>query len=153
MIRIELRRTVFRGLAFGGAALAMLAAAAGVAQAHTYTVATTSDPVNTPCPSQTSPCSLRQILLYIDSNPFTPDVVNVPAGMYLLTSAYGSLPITQNVSIVGGGARLTTVAAAVPNPPFSNRATQGNRVFNITGTPTVSISGMTITGGTAVQGL
>ena len=77
----------------------------------------------------------------------------MPRGTYTLNPGLGALVITDNVSIVGAGANRTTIATPVP----LDRSFQGSRVFGIqvpTGgaRPTVAISGVTITRGTAHSG-
>jgi hypothetical protein len=72
----------------------------------------------------------------------------MPPGTYTLSQ--GALVITHSASISGGGARSTVVAEPVP----ANRAVSGDRVFDIQvpsggSSPTVSISGLEVTGGTA----
>jgi hypothetical protein len=92
-------------------------------------------------------CSLRQIINAINASPFAPDTITISAGNYTLSQ--GSLVIKQSVSITGAGARSTVVAEPVP----ADRSSGGNRVFDIQVgggvTPTVSISSLEVTGGTA----
>ncbi len=128
----------------------MLVATAGLAasaQAANYTVGTTAD-VAGGCAPESNTCSLRQLIEYEDARPpltetETPDVIVVPAGGYNLT--LGELKITQTLVILGAGARTTTVAESVA----------AQRVFEVappeTGekTPTVVISGLTISGGSS----
>jgi hypothetical protein len=123
-----------------------LAASASPASANTYTVGTTSDPSSTTC--ATPPCSLRQLIIKAEMNPFPPDTIFVPAGTYTLS--LGALGIASSVNIVGAGAGKTTIAEPVP----ADRSTAGDHVFFVQAagagsTPVVSISGVTITGGTA----
>jgi hypothetical protein len=122
---------------------------AGTALADTYTVGTPADASAAACPNPaTTPCSLRQLILYIHAHPFPPDTIIVPAGTYTLQR--GQLLINDNMSIVGAGANRTVIQEPVP----ADRTTMGDRVFDIeavTGgaTPTVSISGVEISGGDA----
>ncbi|HEY7951927.1 MAG TPA: choice-of-anchor Q domain-containing protein, partial [Solirubrobacteraceae bacterium] len=132
------------------ALLLVLVATAGLAasaQAANYTVGTTAD-VAGGCAPESNTCSLRQLIEYEDARPpltetETPDVIVVPAGGYNLT--LGELKITQTLVILGAGARTTTVAESVA----------AQRVFEVappeTGekTPTVVISGLTISGGSS----
>ena len=128
-------------------AVVVLAAFAGAAEATAWTVRTTSDAPTGSCTSPALTCSLRQIINWINANQFRDDTITVPAGAYTLSQ--GALVITQSVSIAGAGARSTVVAAPVP----ADRSSGGDRVFDIQVgggvTPTVSISGLEVTGGTA----
>jgi hypothetical protein len=86
----------------------------------------------------------------VHAAPFPPDTISVPAGTYTLAPELGALVITDNLSIVGAGARTTTIAMPVP----ADRSSSGDRVFAIRvpagGTaPTVAIAGVTLSGGTA----
>jgi hypothetical protein len=128
--------------------LISLGALAGSARAFNYTVRQLTDPDNTACPSTTASCSLRQIINQVNLHPFAPDIISVPAGTYTLTAGLGALLITQKMSVLGAGPRSTVVAMPVP----ANRSALGDRVFNVTGTPTVTISGLKITGGDAIPG-
>lgn len=130
------------------AVLAVLAVGAAPALAGTYTVGTTADSSTTPCPSGTATCSLRQLILYVHVHPSPPDTIIVPAGLYTLEQ--GQLPIEDSMSIVGAGAGSTVIQEPVP----SNRATMGDRVFDVEAvsggpTPAVSISGVEVAGGDA----
>ncbi len=87
-------------------------------------------------------CSLRGAMAFADSNPGS--TVNVPAGTYTLNGgelSVGSATNT-NTTIVGAGASSTIVVAS-----------PGSRIFNINPSTadnvTVSISGLTLRGGTA----
>jgi hypothetical protein len=132
---------------FAAAALAFIAFA-GAAEATAWQVGTPSDAPTGTCPSPSSSCSLRQIITAINTSPFPPETITVPAGNYTL--GQGSLVITQSMAIVGAGPRATVVAEPVP----ADRSSSGDRVLDVqvpTGgsAPTVSISGMEVTGGTA----
>ncbi|HWX45931.1 MAG TPA: choice-of-anchor Q domain-containing protein [Solirubrobacteraceae bacterium] len=129
--------------------VAMVAATAGLAasaQAATYTVGTLNDETGTCANPASGACSLRQLINYENSLPATPsppDTIVVPGGKYGL--ANGELPITQSLAILGAGARTTNVDVPVG---------VSGRVFDITipkggSTPTVVISGLEISGGTA----
>jgi len=131
----------------GVVACALLAATAGSAGATPYTVGTTAD---LPGVCAAGSCSLRQLIATVHATPFPPDTISVPAGTYMLDPGLGVLAITDNLSIVGAGARTTTIAMPVP----ADRSNAGDRVFSIAVTPggtapTVAISGLTISGGTA----
>ncbi len=110
------------------------------ANAATIVVNTVTDEQNT-----NGQCSLREAITninngattYSDCAPAdaygTSDTINIPAGMY--TTASSSYNVAANVSIVGAGAGTTII-----------NGNSLDRVFVI-GAYTVSISGVTITGG------
>ncbi|MBA4372567.1 MAG: hypothetical protein C0402_06855 [Thermodesulfovibrio sp.] len=120
-----------------------LFAGLNTASAATINVTTTADELNA-----NGQCSLREAITNINDGASTysdcaptgaygiTDTINIPVGTYTTTT--GSYNIAQNVSIVGTGAGTTTINGGGLN-----------RVFYITGAYTVSISGVTITGGTA----
>jgi hypothetical protein len=120
---------------------------AASAQAATYTVGDAKDVPGTCANPAAGTCSLRQLIDYEDkltSTPNPPDTIVVPAGTYTL--ANGELEITQSLSIKGAGARTTHVAMPAGAAP--------GRVFSIKvpakgATPSVLISGLEISGGTA----
>lgn len=121
---------------------------AGQAGATTYTVGTTTDTSTAPCSA--GACSLRQLLAQVSAHPFPPDVIEVPPGTYTLNATLGALVVDHSVAILGAGADQTTISMPLP----SNRATTGERVFDVAAptnglTPTVTISGVTVSGGTA----
>jgi hypothetical protein len=126
--------------------MALLAASA---QAATYTVGTTAD-VAGGCEPASNTCSLRQLIEYEDARPpltetETPDVIVVPSGKYELH--LGALQITQTLVILGAGARTTTVdveAGAVVQRVFEVAPPEVGEK-----TPTVVISGLTISGGSS----
>jgi len=131
-------------------ALVAVAGLTASAQAANYTVGTTEDREGacTKPAAEEGKCSLRQLIEYEDARepitePETPDAIIVPAGTYDLT--HGELKITQSLVILGAGARTTTVAEGVP----------AQRVFEVAPpvvgekTPTVVISGFTLSGGSS----
>src|SRR5687768_3244796 len=97
-------------------------------------------------------CTLRAAVM--EANAFQgPDVVNVPANTYVLTrppdgtpddGADGDLDINEDVTITGAGASITTVSAG-----GDGAGAIGDRVFDLlfASNSTVTISGLTITGG------
>ncbi len=127
------------GLTLAGAGLA------GPASAATFTVGTTADPSGS-CNPTVSACSLRQIIGFVDTAPSPGSTIVVPSGTYDLTQRT-ALNISQSLTIEGVGARTTTVAQPVP---------ASHRVFDVEhlaeAVPTVVISGLEITGGTAGTG-
>ena len=133
-------------------ALACMLAIAGVAasaSAATYTVGTTKDETGTCAKPAAGTCSLRQLIDHENALATTPsptDTIVVPAGKYALASGDGELAIKQSLTIMGAGARSTSVEIPAGIPAA--------RVFEIIapsgGTaPTVTISGLEISGGTA----
>ncbi|MGO9759922.1 MAG: choice-of-anchor Q domain-containing protein [Solirubrobacteraceae bacterium] len=134
----------------GVLAIGVVVLGAAAAIADTYTVASTADESNTPCPDATAACSLRQLILYVEAHPFPPDTIEVPAGTYTLNPSFGALVIDDSMSIVGAGANDTVIQQPVP----SNREASGDHVFYVSApaegfTPTVTISGVEVAGGDA----
>ena len=113
--------------------------AAASAQAATYNVTRTDDPSAGACMTPASGCSLREALTAVITNPSPPDVINLPAGDY--ANAFGTpFVVAGNVAIVGAGSKTTTVNGSATSGVFSL-----DSLFD----DTVSISGVTITGGHA----
>jgi hypothetical protein len=98
------------------------------ASATVYTVDTPADP--TPDTECVIDCTLREAVNLADAG----DSVNVPPGTYALQQ--GPLVIAGTATIIGAGARTTTISAA-----------SQNRVITINGEARASITGVTITGG------
>jgi hypothetical protein len=103
------------------------------ASATVYTVDTTTDP--TPDTECVMDCTLREAVNLAQS---AADRVNVPPGTYTLQQ--GPLLLAGSDTIVGAGARTTTI-----------RAAPQNRVVTINGEARAAISGVTITGGAPVS--
>ncbi len=110
------------------------------AQGSTFTVTKTADTNDGACTAQD--CSLREAIIAANAAPGS--TVSIPAGLYALSitgtgedsAAAGDLDITADMTITGAGRDSTIIDA------------NGiDRVFHITGTYTVSISGVTISGG------
>ena len=104
------------------------------ASAETYVVTGTAD--NSGLCEGTTCASIRQALASAAANP-GPDVITVPGGDYQLQS--GQLTADSPVTIVGAGARSTTVRG--------NR--QAFRVLLVPAGADVSITGMTLRDGRA----
>jgi CSLREA domain-containing protein/uncharacterized repeat protein (TIGR01451 family) len=122
------RKLLPAALALG---LLLLAVPTG-AQAATLTVTSTADPASSSCTS--SSCTLRAAIALADSDGGS-DTIELPAGVYQLTSAGGGvLPITASMTIVGAGARTTTI---LPAP--------ASQIFNVEG-GTVALENLTLTG-------
>jgi hypothetical protein len=123
-------------LALGAAGLA------SSAQAATYTVGTLEDVPGVCGNPAEGKCSLRQLIEYENNAKLTePDAIVVPSGKYDLI--HGALVITQQVVIVGAGARTTIV---------DEPAGTEERVFDIQNPVnggSVGIVGLEISGGTA----
>jgi hypothetical protein len=133
-------------------ALVATAGLAASAQATAvYTVGTAEDLAGA-CEPASGACSLRQLIEYEDSlepHPESADGIIVPSGGYNLS--HGALLITQTLVISAAGARTTNV-----NVPAGLPAPQ--RVFEVKppvrgAAPTVVITGLTISGGSAVEEL
>lgn len=121
--------------------------------AATLTVTTTADELNA-----NGHCSLREAITNVNNGVTTwPDcaptgaygtgnTINIPSGTYMITiagagedaNATGDFDIKTNVAITGAGAATTIINGGGLD-----------RVFHIIGAYTVSISGVTITGGSA----
>jgi hypothetical protein len=99
----------------------------------TLTVNSSADAGGT-CPGAT--CTLRQAILSAGSG----DTVNFAAGITTINLTSAELSINKNLTITGPGANLLTVQRSTAN---------AFRVFGITGSFNVTISGITITGGYA----
>jgi hypothetical protein len=108
------------------------------AGATTYTVNTNLDPAGS-CPGSHQ-CSLRQAIAAVNSTPNPPDVINIPAGTYILSQA-GGLVIDNSVSVVGAGSSVTTINGGGGSV---GRVFQFNQT---SGTLSVTLSGLTITNG------
>ena len=127
----------------------LLCLPAATAQGAIFNVNTPADPVGGVCAAT---CSLRQAITAANSA-VTADTINVPAGTYTLTGAAGDdanvsgdLDIndigTASTTINGAGARSTRIVG-----------TGADRVINLSdNVETISISGVTITGGAAIDG-
>jgi len=156
------RDRLVRGLLLCGLALAMVIGLAGHTQPAlalpiTFTVNTLTDedltnPANVNCVSP-SGCSLRAALHAADNRGAMSTTIDVPAGTYLLS--LGALQVGvvtgENVSITGtsGGAPADTIvqqAAGCTEPALSCMVFSLDPT-GLVGGVTVSISGLTITGG------
>jgi hypothetical protein len=117
---------------------------APAAWATTYTVGPTADSApGTPCQTFPTNCTLRQLIEHengLASTPNPADTIDVPAGTYDLNSA---LTITRSVSIVGVGARKTTVEELASDRVFVVQPPSAASV------PTVTISGLAMFFGAA----
>jgi hypothetical protein len=151
-----------RGTLCAVAAAAALLAVPGLANAATFNVVSNADlpdgsPGNGQCDAPgllPGPCTLRAAVM--EANALAgPDSINVPSNTYVLTrppdgtpndGADGDLDISQDVTITGAGASTTTVSAGGDNGI-------GERVFDLlfAANSTVTISGLTITGGRSTQ--
>src|SRR6266704_5458625 len=117
---------------------------ASLGRAATFTVDTTLDVVDTlpgdgVCATAAGTCSLRAAVQESDALPGA-DTIVLPAGIYPLTIAgssnnspnSGDLDISENLAIVGAGARTTIIDG--------NRI---DRLFDVRNPVPVSISGVT----------
>jgi hypothetical protein len=129
-----------------GVVLAVLAFATQ-AQAATYTVGTTADTTaGAACSGFPSGCSLRELIEH-ENTAGTNDTIVVPAGSYSLTN--GQLAITQNTTIAGAGARSTSVTQQTTSATSRVFAVQAGPSSGPPIEPTVTISGLAISGGHA----
>ena len=126
-----------------GVAVAVWIALAGApsAAAATFTVTRTDDPAPDAC--DPSDCSLREAVLTANALPGA-DAILLPAGHFRLSiagpgenaGAAGDLDLTDDVTITGIGARLTSIDA------------QGvDRVFDVVSGATAEIDDVAVTGG------
>jgi CSLREA domain-containing protein len=123
----------------------LIAVFQGAASSATFTVNSAADeadanPGNGTCATANSVCTLRAAIQ--EANAVSEDdIINIPAGVYLLTiagtsedaAATGDLDIIGNVTIIGAGAASTNIDAGAID-----------RVFHITGVFAVNISGVAI---------
>lgn len=93
-------------------------------------------------------CSLRGATIAANGNPGV-DNIDIPVGNYLLTvqgvdntSILGDLDLTEDVNLIGAGIGNTIIDATG----------LGDRVFDIFGELTVSIDGLELMGGSALDG-
>ena len=125
-------------------AFSALLGAASQARAATFTVGTKSDDSSAGCIPSSGSCSLRQLIQYENASPSgASDTIVVPAGTYELSG--GALTITHSASIAGAGASTTSVVQG---------SMPAARVFVVQPsgtTPTVSIYGLTISGGSSTD--
>ncbi|MGQ9547893.1 MAG: choice-of-anchor Q domain-containing protein [Roseiflexus sp.] len=106
---------------------------------QTFTVTRTVDTDDGVCGAD---CSLREAIGAANANPGA-DTIIVPAGTYTLTmtttleddNADGDLDIRDSLTFIGAGAAITTITAA-----------EGDRVFHLLDTATVTITGVTLRG-------
>ena len=117
-------------------------AAPAVATADEFTVNTTTDANDNVCEGlRPGDCPLRAAV----NDAANGDTINVPAGDYVLTQPGGVLLIDVSVTIVGAGARQTSISG--------NDANRVLHVFPPSSTPiSVSVSGVTVTHGFGVGG-
>ena len=119
--------------------LALLAPATG--QAASFTVNTNADTtVAGGCTTEPA-CSLRDAIAAAGASTDPEDVVVVPAGNYGLESGQLEVGGTETLVIRGAGARSTVIDGR-----------GASRVFDVAG-DTVTIEGVTITGGVAPEGV
>ena len=124
----------------------ILLAAPRLASAETFTVNTTVDANDNVCEQVAAgDCPLRAAV----NDASNGDIINVPAGTYVLSDNFGGeLLLDVNMTIVGAGARQTIIDANL-----------GSRVMRVVPgaapappTVTASVSGVTLTRGSGVGG-
>jgi CSLREA domain-containing protein len=124
------------------------------ANAATFTVTKTNDTADGSCNAD---CSLREAVIAANEAP-GPDHIVVPAGRYLLTrvgednsSLNGDLDLySVDVSVVGAGMGVTVIDGG--GMTGINERVFEIGAFDSIGTPTASMSDLTITGGWANTG-
>ncbi len=119
-------------------AIGALLAVAAPASAETFDVTTTLDDAGA-CPAVgTAQCTLRAAVLATKANGIdVPDVINVPAGTYLLTAGELDFGTTnQLLTLRGAGADATTI-----------RSDGSSRAIYVGGESSVAIERVTIAGG------
>ena len=147
----EGQRLLFRGSLATVASIVVVSLTASAAGAATISVNTTTDTVTG------SQCSLRAAIAAANTDTSVAgcpagmgtDTIVLPAGLYTLAippsgadgESSGDLNVTSNLTIEGGGAATTTLDGAGLD-----------RVFAIANGATVTISGLTVTGGQAEAG-
>jgi CSLREA domain-containing protein len=113
------------------------------AQAATFTVTKTSDTADGACNAD---CSLREAVIAANAAA-GPDTIVIPPGRYVLSlpgtdenaSANGDLDITGDTTVRGAGASSTIIDA--------NGTVTNSRALHILVGTTVTITGVTVTGG------
>src|SRR5262245_56822359 len=113
--------------------LGALFAVVPAASANTYTVTGFGDDTGAICFADV--CPTLRAAVTAAASPGGPHTISLPAGDYQLTQ--GQLFINSSVTIVGGGARTTTVRG---NP-------NAFRVLEVQAGRTVSVSGVTLRDG------
>ena len=129
IVRARAPRPLVAALAALGLVLALPAAAS----ADVFTVNTTLDGGDNVCQGVTAgDCTLRDAV----NDAANGDTINVPAGTYVLSAQLGGeLVLDANMTIVGAGARVTTISG-----------NNTSRVFRLSNA-TISASGLTLTAG------
>ncbi|MBF0529672.1 MAG: hypothetical protein HQK55_10460 [Deltaproteobacteria bacterium] len=138
--RWRLRRSARSKALFGlGLILILTIGRPAFSSALTFNVTRTDDPSPGHC--LVGDCSLREAVIDGNNNPGS--IINLPSGSYYLTrsgldesSYYGDLDITGSVTIIG-------IYATINAGSLSPR----ERAFHVLGGATLSMSGVTVTGG------
>ena len=116
------------------------------AQAATFTVNSTTDPVGASGCTVTL-CTIRTAIAAAAANgSTTDDIVDIPAGTYTLTTGLGALTVPASatrITISGAGANTTFVQAS---------ASSGIRVLSLGSSAGVTISNLTLRNGNLTQG-
>jgi len=126
-------------------AAALVALPTRPALGATFTVSKTADTNDGTCDGD---CSLREAIVAANAAGGA-DTITLPAGTYTLTiagagenaAATGDLDITGDLTINGAGTATTII-----------NANSLDRAFEVTGSPTVNISALTVQNGTATAG-
>lgn len=129
------RRKVVLVVGGGVAAAVPMVGAAGTAHAASFTVDNTND---------AGPGSLRQAILDANAAAGADVITFGPGATGTITLTSGQLLITDSVTITGPGAGSLTING--------NSASRVLYVSGLLGVPTVTISGVTLSGGASNQG-
>jgi CSLREA domain-containing protein len=116
----------------GALAAVLMLALPDVARAD-FTVTTTNDGSDGTC--DTTNCTLREALQFVPAG----QIVHLPAGLYNVSTA---LDATTSVTVVGAGARVTTIkhVGGIDGGTL-------DRVLTVQSETDLSLSGVTVTGG------
>jgi len=102
------------------------------------------DPAKSACTAAENDCSLRGAITNANSNQDIDTIYFAVVGEIVI-NANGELPqLSTNLSINGPASKLLTVKRGVAAPPF--------RIFTVNSEKTVTIAGLTISGGLADEG-
>ena len=113
--------------------------APSVVGADVFNVNTTLDGGNGVCEGMVvGDCTLRDAV----TDAADGDTINVPDGTFVLAQPGGELVLDEDITVVGAGARATTVTG--------NGTSRVIRAINTNGSTTIAVSGMTLTAGNGV---
>ncbi len=110
--------------------------ATGPTYAATFVVTKTADTNDGTC--SVADCSLREAVVAANAAGGA-DIITLPAGTYSLTSGFGTLPVTSNITINGAGSGTTTI----------NHVSGTFRLFSVSSSNNgnLTLNGVTLTNG------